>query len=644
MDNEFKKIKLHRGSKAASIRPIKKRNKKKLLMILAITVVVVLFIVLGIVLPAKAIYSKARHTMQTGRELAYSLKSQDLKTADEKLKATQIQLTDLKRSYGGLGWVGWMPIVGAYYNDGMHTMNAGLELINAGQVALDAISPYADLLGFTSGQSSFVDQPADKRIETAVATFSQVTPKLTVISEHLEKAKKEIDFIDPKRYPAKVAGTSVRSNVQKAKKLADEGITFFVASRPLLELLPDLLGETEKQRYLVLFQNDKELRATGGFLTAYALIHFNKGHLTLEKSEDIYNLDEQQVKRVGAPEDIRKYHKGVFYFNLRDSNLSPDFAASMKQFEELYKNVSGSEKYNGIFAMDTHVLVEAMKVLDGEIFIPEYNAKFTVQPDSRCDGCPQVIYELEEYADKAVGYYRGERKDILGRLLFNMMQKSLSMSPSRYWGKLMQVFLDEVNQKHILAYMHDDTAQKAIEALNFGGRIKEFDADYLHINDTNFAGAKSNMFVKHFVKQDIEVAKDGSVVKTITIDYKNPSQPSNCGVGGLCLNGELRNWLRIYVPKGSTLVEFTGVDKEVGTETKEDLGKTVFNGFLTVRPLGSGHVVVKYQLPDKMSAKEYRLLIQKQPGTEGHEYTIAVNGKEMEKFNLTTDRELSYKL
>src|SRR3989344_4076872 len=100
MDDEFKKIKLHRGSKAASIRPIKKRNKKKLLMILAITVVVVLFIVLGIVLPAKAIYSKARHTMQTGRELAYSLKSQDLKTADEKLKATQIQLTDLKQSYG----------------------------------------------------------------------------------------------------------------------------------------------------------------------------------------------------------------------------------------------------------------------------------------------------------------------------------------------------------------------------------------------------------------------------------------------------------------------------------------------------------------------------------------------------------------
>ena len=92
------------------------------------------------------------------------------------------------------------------------------------------------------------------------------------------------------------------------------------------------------------------------------------------------------------------------------------------------------------------------------------------------------------------------------------------------------------------------------------GRITEFEGDYLHINDTNLAGAKSNMFVQHFVTQDIEVASDGTVLKTITIDYKNPSPYSDCNLesGGLCLNGLLRNWLRVYVPKGSTLVEFTG--------------------------------------------------------------------------------------
>ena len=151
------------------------------------------------------------------------------------------------------------------------------------------------------------------------------------------------------------------------------------------------------------------------------------------------------------------------------------------------------------------------------------------------------------------------------------------------------------------------------------------------------------MFVKHFVKQDIEVAKDGSVVKTITIDYKNPSEPSDCNImnEGLCLNGLLRNWLRIYVPKGSELVSFEGSETEV--VTKEDLGKTVFEGFMTVAPKGSSQVVVKYKLPFKAD-NEYRMLIQKQPGTKGHEYIIKINGREKETFNLTTDKEVRYDL
>ena len=70
---------------------------------------------------------------------------------------------------------------------------------------------------------------------------------------------------------------------------------------------------------------------------------------------------------------------------------------------------------------------------------------------------------------------------------------------------------------------------------------------------------------------------------------------------------------------------------------KEDLGKTVFEGFLTVRPLGSAQLTVKYELPIKAS-KDYTGLIQKQPGTAGHEFTVVVKGKQKDQFKLTTDR------
>jgi len=185
-----------------------------------------------------------------------------------------------------------------------------------------------------------------------------------------------------------------------------------------------------------------------------------------------------------------------------------------------------------------------------------------------------------------------------------------------------------------------------MEALNASGRIKEYDGDYLHVNDSNFAGAKSNMFIKESFDQQIEIATDGTITKTLTIDYKNPAPPSNCNLeaGELCLNGLYRDWIRVYVPKGSELIEVKG--SEIQAKTYEDLGKTVFEAFYgdqsPLRPQGKAQLIFKYKLPFKYdNSQPYKLLIQKQPGTYGYENTINFKGKQ-ENFDLKTDKELKF--
>ena len=398
------------------------------------------------------------------------------------------------------------------------------------------------------------------------------------------------------------------------------------------------MGLKDARRYLVLFQNDAELRATGGFITGYGLFKIDKGKIQVERSDDVYKLDEAKRKKFPAPTPIVKYHKNVFTFELRDSNLSPDYVVSMKEFERMLKDsVPDFPAFDGIIALDTHVLVSAIKIL-GEFNIA--GRKFSAENDSRCD-CPKVIYELEDYATKPVAYVREDRKGIIGVLLYQIMQRAFGVSPSKYWGRLFQMFIDEAKQKHVLFYFHDEEAQKGIEALNFAGRILPYEGDYLHISDVNFAGAKSNMFIKQSVKQDIEIASDGTITKTLTISYKNPAPASNCNLeaGQLCLNGILRNWLRLYVPEGSTLLEFTGSEKD--TVTYKELGKTVFEGFMTVKPQGAAEVKIRYRLPFKAQGK-YNLLIQKQPGTDAPEYTILKNGKQVDKFPLLLDKKASY--
>ncbi|MBI4129719.1 DUF4012 domain-containing protein, partial [Candidatus Roizmanbacteria bacterium] len=335
--------------------------RKKLIKGLGITavilVVLLLIIVIGIMLPMRSILVQARETAALAKETMAAAESQNIAATGEKLTALKDSLAKLENSYQKTGWIGFVPIVGAYYKDGENGLKAASEFIEAGLIAVDAITPYADLLGLKEGGTSFVDQPADKRIETAVKTFDKVTPRLGEIGEHLANAKESIDVIDPSRYPVKVGNKEIRPKIRKAKDMADQTIGVFLNAQPFLESLPRFLGEPDPKRYLILFQNDKELRATGGFLTAYALFRIEHGKIIVEKSEDIYKLDERQKRRLPAPSEIEKYHKGVTYAYIRDSNLSPDFYESMRTFDELMKNVSDPEQYDGIIAVDTYVLV-----------------------------------------------------------------------------------------------------------------------------------------------------------------------------------------------------------------------------------------------------------------------------------------------
>ena len=104
------------------------------------------------------------------------------------------------------------------------------------------------------------------------------------------------------------------------------------------------------------------------------------------------------------------------------------------------------------------------------------------------------------------------------------------------------------------------------------------------------------------MQNEFEIGADGTIKKIVTVNYKNPYPPSDCNLerGNLCLNALHRNWIRIYVPKGSKLIDSKG--SEVKMTTYDDLDKTVIDGFITVRPKGVATLKVTYVLPFKVSS------------------------------------------
>lgn len=649
-DSGFKKIEVTENKPVSDVKPTimdntsEKRFKlpkfaKSRNFQIGLGVFLVLFLILAVFIGIKAqkVYVDAKSTYKQAKASYTSAKQQNVLVLKEELTKTKESITSLDKDLSGMSFVRFIPLAGLYYGDAIHLVRASSYGVDSALIATESLIPYADVLGLKGGHS-FVMGSAQDRIKLAVKTMGKVVPAIDKIEAQLKLAKAEVDQVNPGRYPNFWFFGKIRNQIQNIKTATDQGVAAVDQGKPLIKVLPELLGESGDKKYLVLFQNDKELRPTGGFITFYSIFRVNEGIVNADNSSDIYTLDASIRNHPKADPIILKYLPKVYTENIRDSNLSPDFKISMKKFEELYANSNGDKKYDGIIAIDTQVLSNILEVLGD---VQAGGVTFNSKIDPRCN-CPQVVYELESYVDKPVQGVRDNRKGILGELLYAIMQKSLSSSPKLYWGRLFQSGVNDIQEKHILFYLKDAEAQRGVEALNWGGRIEPFDGDYLHINDANFGGAKSNMYIQQSVRMDYNTGKDGVITKTVTITDRNPQAYSDCNLerGGLCLNATLRDFQRVYLPEGSTLTSTKG--SEVKVETRKELGKTMFESFFRVNPLGKSEISYTYTLPFKLkSGSPLPLFIQKQPGVEKVAFEIYVNGRKQDAFDLRSDKELN---
>ncbi len=608
-----------------------------------------LLVFLLIFFPVKNFYSKTMAFVAEGRKLADVAKAGKIPAIKSELVNARKSYNNLKRAYGWISWMRIIPWAGGFVSDAGHGISAVGYSFDATDIGIAAVEPYAEILGFGENKEGDGQKTTQERLDFVIKSLPSITPKAGDIAQKVNLAKVEIDKINPDRYPVKFRGKLLREQIRNGIELFDTAAAFTSNAKPLLEAAPYLLGVDKQRTYLVLFQNDKELRPTGGFMTAYSIVTVEKAKFSPTVSSDIYNLDSSYSPTLDAPEVMIKYLKGPYVLSnklrLRDMNWSPDFAQSMKLFTKEAEK-AGITEIDGVIAVDTQLLVNLLDAI-GPIGVGGFG-NFSTQIEPKCN-CPQVIYELESFADQegAVVWSEnepgkvvfappnyGNRKAIIGPLMNSILSNALGQPKEKLPGLFGAAF-KSLAQKNVLFYVFDSKAQAGVEAFGLAGRIVDYNGDYLHINDANLGGRKSNLYVKQEVEQNIKISGDGTVEKTLTITYKNPEKQDGW------LNSVLPNWTRIYVPKGSQLISSDGfVDKAA---PYDDLGKTVFGGYFQLRPEGVSRITLKYRLPFKVKSGQYNLLIQKQPGTDGPLYTINV-GRISKEFFLKQDKELKLRI
>lgn len=585
--------------------------------------------------PLLATINSAKILKNEAQAANYALSQKDIPLLKDKINSSKLALSETKSNFQKLSWTKSIPFVKNYYIDGERLFTAGMAGFEAGEIFITAIEPYKDFLGLGETEKT-AENTTEDRIQFLVETINEVNSHLDEVEEKLDTVNVNLQSIDPERYPENFRGIKLQEIIIKGKTTIAQADEFLSQGRPLIQKADWLLGKDEPRTFLFLFQNDGEIRPTGGFWTAYGLLKVDNGKVTPVVSDDIYKLDAQLGNTVPAPRPIKDYLDNVNYWHLRDMNLSPDFPSSIETFMEHYSKIRNDE-IDGIFAIDTQVLVDLIDILGG-VGVPGWG-NFTSEPDDRCWGCPQVIYQLEMLADKPQSGIIENRKGFLAPLMHSIIANAMG-SPKEKIASLVQTSIRNLEEKHILVYFPDDALQNSISTLGYGGRIVEYKDDYIHINDANFGGAKSNLFIDYNVKQEY-IREQDKLIKKVTIEYVNTAPPSNCNLeaGELCLNGIYRNWFRIYVPQGSKLIKMTG--SEVEPLVYDELGKTVFEGFYgdsnPLYPKSKLQTSVEYELP--FNKDSFDLIIQKQPGKDSVNHSFYLNGELFDEEKITTDSQ-----
>ncbi|MBU1017168.1 DUF4012 domain-containing protein, partial [Patescibacteria group bacterium] len=387
----------------------------------------------------------------------------------------------------------------------------------------------------------------------------------------------------------------------------------------LLKIVPELIGDKEARSYLTFLQNDKELRPSGGVLTAYAVFTLSKGNLKVTKSGDVAFLEStgNAVYYTEPPAYIRTFLNANRFY-IKDAAFSPDFRVSSLQIKDLWGKIPGTFPVHGIIGVDTHFVASLLEVTGG-IDIYDYGEV----------NSENVVDQLESFSTLIGSHEDKDQKNLTSTLLYELMRKIFITGPNERM-ELVKKVLQEAEEKHILVYFSSEEAQKIVEKYNFAGAVKEFNGDYMYIVDSNVGGDRANWYVNENITKTVDLSVKGNPTSLVTIEYENTGEYNKI------FNKLYKDYIRIYVPKGSKLINSEGLSR-VGQG--DDLGKTFFEGYLEIAPKTKAKVVVEYELPKGIIKDTYTLLVQKQPGKEVFSYKIHIGGNS-EEFNLDTDKEI----
>lgn len=464
---------------------------------------------------------------------------------------------------------------------------------------------------------------------------------------HYETALADISRVDQTALPIEY-----QSSFQDFKVLFAGMVGDMKKFTSVMTGLETMLGTDSPRRYLVVFQNHHELRATGGFIGSFAIVDVQRGkvkHVEVPAGGS-YDLQGQLDTYVKPPLPLQIANAR---WEFQDGNWFPDFPASAQKLAWFYEHSRGSS-VDGVIAINASVLERVLKVLG-----PVKNDQFSLLLNA-----DDALEKIQTEVETGPGKIKNKPKAVIASLLDQLLGSIQTVKPEQLLGLVGELNL-ALLEKEIQVYVHEEVTEKKFAEFGWTGEVASVasNQDYLFVVNTNLGGAKSDARITDEIEHQAVVQSDGSVLDTVII------RRTHAGQAGDALYGKPNSsYVRVYVPVGAQLVKAGGfvypteesfkvpekwykndstlksIEKDLGiqvdsgTRITQEFGKTAFGNWITTQPGDKTEAWFTYKLPftvaqtletqkpsgfamvadafvPRSTGSRYSLYVQKQSGT-----------------------------
>jgi len=521
-------------------------------------------------------------------------------------------------------YLGWLPGIGNDVKAAPALLDAAIELLDAGQIVLDSVEPVWP-------PRSVDGQPW----LTALAhSLAELSPQVDGARESIARAASRLSTVD---------AASLSPGIGQQVQRLSSALPMLQSGFDLLDRAPSLLGFDRPKTYIVLVQNDDELRPTGGFISAVARLTLQHGEIIDLEVRDSYQVDDFLNKPYGwAPEPLLEF-MGSQMWLFRDANWSPDFPTSARKAAELYTYGLGVP-VDGVIGLNQQAVQEIVRTL----------GPLELEPGQPPVDASNLIEYMRESWDVPpntvdIGTWLAARKDFIGKLMQAVLDR-LQTSPDQIaWMDLGQALFTSLEDRDLLIWIADPVVSEILAARGWDGAVHSVAGDYWMLVDANVGFNKANVLIESSVVYTVTLNADGSADAHIVVRYRHTGSPAD-GCQHMpaytlsisydsLIQSCYYDYVRLLVPPGAQLQAATLHPVPAGylvvnrsfdgsARVESESGKTVFATLFVLERGGTLDVAFSYHIPSPAvwtaEGGQYHLTVQKQSGARTRPVSVTI--------------------